>query len=85
MAEAFPQHMIATQHLGKNDIAKLLENKKDKDDVHPIVCVQEVKIADTYFQNVEVQISPMQTIVVRQQTIIKLRNLQMTSARPAKR
>ena len=68
MGGAFPQHLISSQHLGKEDINKLLENKKDKDNMHPIVCGQEVKIAAMCFQNVEEGVSPMQVISSRSQT-----------------
>ena len=69
MGGAFPQHVIATQHLGKYDVTKLLENKKDKDNAHPILCAQEVKIDVMCFQNVEADISLIQLIAARPQKI----------------
>ena len=69
MGGAFPHHAIATHHLDKNEITKLLKNEKNEDDKHPMQCAQEVKIAVTCFQNVTKGKTPMQVIAARLQTI----------------
>lgn len=69
MGGAFPQHVIAAQNLGKEEINVVLKNDKDKNNNRPIAHAQEVKIACTCFQNVTPSTSPMQVIAARPQTI----------------
>ena len=68
MGGSYPNHMISTEHLGKDCINKILENK-DKTDSNKeaIELASEIKIAVVAFQNLPRNISPMAIIAARPQ------------------
>ena len=68
MGGAFPNHMISTQHLGKDCIRKILDNKYDENDKKdPIELATEIKIAVISFQNLPKHLSPMAIVAARPQ------------------
>ena len=68
MRGAFPNHMISTQHLGKECMQKILGNKFDEDDKkEAIELASEIKIAVVSFQNLPKGTSPMAIIAARPQ------------------
>ena len=68
MGGAYPNHIISTQHLGKECIRKILDNKDESDpSKEAIECALEIKIAVVSFQNVPKKISPMAIIAARPQ------------------
>ena len=62
MGGSFPNHIISTQHLGKECIDKILDNKDE-----PIDLASEVKIAVISFQNLPRTTSPIAIIAARPQ------------------
>lgn len=68
MGGAFPNHIISTQHLGKECIKKILDNKDETDPTkNAIELASEIKIAVVSFQNLPKHISPMAIISARPQ------------------
>lgn len=66
MGGSCPNHMISTQHLGKDCIRKILDNASD-DKHQAIELASEVKIAVISFQNLSKTLSPMSIIAARPQ------------------
>ena len=73
MGRVYPNHLIYTTHLNKDEIIKILNNVKENES-HPIDLVSEVKVAIICFQNQSKSISPMSIISARPQGINETSN-----------
>ena len=68
MGGAYPNHIISTQHLGKDCIRKILDNKDESDSTKDAIeLASEIKIAVISFQNIPKHISPMAIVAARPQ------------------
>ena len=73
MGRAYPNYLIYTTHLNKDEIIKILNNVK-KNESHPIDLASEVKVATICFQNQPKSISPISIISARPQGINETSN-----------
>jgi hypothetical protein len=68
MGGAYPNHMISTEHLGKECIMQILENKDKTDSTKDAIeLASEIKIAVVSFQNLPKHISPIAIVAARPQ------------------
>ena len=68
MGGSYPNHMISTEHLGKDCVNQILENKDKIDSTKDAIeLASEIKIAVVAFQNLPRNISPMAIVAARPQ------------------
>ena len=68
MGGSYPNHMMTTEHLGKDCVNQILENKDKIDSTKDAIeLASEIKIAVVAFQNLPRNISPMAIVAARPQ------------------